>query len=109
LAQPISPFRCEAFPDRDQVVVVPSGELDMSTVGVVEQELRALRSAGFDSIVLDLSRLTFMDSTGLHLAVRWARAAEGDGFRFELEPGPRAVQRVFALAQLTDELPFRQS
>lgn len=109
LSQQLPQFRCEVRPDRERAVVAPSGELDMSTVGAVELELRALRSEGFDEIVLDLSGLTFMDSTGLHLAVRWAQAAQVDGFRFELEPGPRAVQRVFELAELTEELPFRSA
>jgi anti-sigma B factor antagonist len=108
LSQPGGPFTCEVRPERDRVVVVPRGELDMATVGAVEQELRRLREAGFSGILLDLSGLTFMDSSGLHLVMRWATEASQDGFGFELEPGPGNVQRVFDLAGLTDELPFRK-
>jgi anti-sigma B factor antagonist len=102
-------FHCEVTPERDQVVVRPRGELDMATVGQVEQELRHLRRSGFRTLVLDLGGLTFMDSTGLHLAMRWANDAAQDGFSFEIEPGPPPVMRVFALAEMTHGLPFRRS
>jgi anti-anti-sigma factor len=108
LSQEIEPFTCNVTPDRDRVVVAPRGELDMATVGLVEQELRRLYDTGFRSIVLDLSGLTFMDSSGLHLVLRWAAEASRDSFEFELEPGPRVVQRVFELTAVADELPFRK-
>ena len=109
LAQEAGPFRCEVSPERDGVVVRPRGELDMATIGAVEQELRQLRRAGFATIVLDLSGLTFMDSTGLHLVMRWSAESAQDGFKFEIEPGPPNVMRVFALAEMTHGLPIRES
>ena len=109
LSQHTGQFTCEVTPERDRVIVAPRGDLDMATVGVVERELRRLHEAGFRAILLDLRGLTFMDSSGLHLVMRWATEASQDGFAFELERGPRAVQRVFDLAALTDELPFRKS
>ena len=79
----------------------------MATVGAVEQELRRLHGSGFSKIILDLGDLTFMDSSGLHLVIRWAAEASKNGLEFELEPGPPVVQRIFELAAVTDELPFR--
>jgi anti-anti-sigma factor len=107
LSQHIEPFTCNVTPERDRVVVAPRGELDMATVGGVEQELRRLREAGFATVVLDLGGLSFMDSSGLHLVMRWTEEASQDGFVFELEPGPPAVQRIFELAAVTEALPFR--
>jgi anti-anti-sigma factor len=107
LSQRIGPFTCNVTPERDHVIVAPRGELDMATVGLVEQELRQLHEAGFRSIVLDLGGLTFMDSSGLHLVMRWADDASRNGFAFELEPGPPVVQRIFELAAVTELLPFR--
>jgi anti-sigma B factor antagonist len=109
LAQGVGPFSCEVIPRRDQVVIRPRGELDMATIGEVEQELRQLRRSGFRTLVLDLSGLTFMDSTGLHLVMRWTNESAQDGFAFEVEPGPPAVMRVFDLAEMTHGLPFRRS
>ena len=108
LAQNARAFSCEVMPERDQVIVRPHGELDMATVGEVEQELRNLRRSGFRTLVLDLGGLTFMDSTGLHLVMRWTNESAQDGFAFELEPGTPAVMRVFALAEMTHGLPFRR-
>jgi anti-anti-sigma factor len=107
LAQHIGPFTCNVIPKRDHVIVAPQGELDMATVGIVERELRQLHESGFKQIVLDLGGLSFMDSSGLHLVLRWTAEASRDGVVFELEPGPPAVQRIFELAAVTDELPFR--
>jgi anti-anti-sigma factor len=81
----------------------------MATIGAVEQELRQLRRAGFGTLVLDLSGLTFMDSTGLHLVMRWTTESAQDGFDFEIQPGPPAVMRVFELAEMTHGLPIRGS
>ena len=108
LAQHIELFTCNVTPERDHVIVTPRGDMDMATVGMVEAELRRLRDSGFDHIVLDLGGLTFMDSSGLHLLTRWANDASKDGFVFELEPGPPAVQRLFELTSMTDLLPFRK-
>jgi anti-sigma B factor antagonist len=107
LSQHIEPFSCEVRPEPDHVVVAPRGELDMATAGAVELELKRVREADFQAIVLDLGGLSFMDSSGLHLVMRWAEESSKDGFRFELEPGPPAVQRIFELAALNESLPWR--
>jgi anti-anti-sigma factor len=104
----IEPFTCNVTPERDHVIVAPRGELDMATVGAVDQELQRLYDAGFRKIVLDLGGLSFMDSSGLHLVMRWAAQASSNGFELELERGTRAVQRVFDLAAVSDALPFRK-
>jgi anti-anti-sigma factor len=108
LSQHIEPFSCQVTQDDDQMVIAPRGELDMATVGAVEQELRRLRGSGAPKIVLDLGGLTFMDSSGLHLVMRWVAEASRDGFAFELEPGPPVVQRIFELTAVNETLPWRK-
>ena len=108
MSRHVEPFSCEVRQESDHVVVVPRGELDMATVGAVEQELRRQLDSGCRKLVLDLGGLSFMDSTGLHLVARWSAEASRDGFAFQLEPGPPAVQRVFELAGMTEELPLRR-
>ena len=110
LAQSVgASFCCEVISEPDCVVVRPRGELDMATIGELEQELRRVRRSDFRSLVLDLSELTFMDSTGLHLVTRWKSEAAREGFAFEIVPGPPAVMRVFALVEMTHGLPFRHA
>ena len=107
MGQYIEPFSCDVTEEQDHVVVSPRGELDMATVGVVDDKLRRLHDSGVRVIVLDLGGLSFMDSTGLHLIIKWSSEASKDGFEFELEPGPPIVQRIFDLTSVTDQLSFR--
>jgi anti-anti-sigma factor len=108
LSQHIGPFTCLVSHEEDHAVVSPRGELDMATAGAVDQQLEQLRRTGVGKIVLDLGGLTFMDSSGLHLVVRWSNEASRDGFELELEPGPPAVQRIFDLTAIHDSLPWRR-
>jgi anti-anti-sigma factor len=100
------PFRCDVEPMRGWIRVRPHGELDLSSVDRLDGTLRELREAGFDQLELDLSALTFMDSTGLRLVLGWDGEARRDGMSLVLRPGPPAVQRVFELTGVADRLPF---
>jgi anti-anti-sigma factor len=99
-------FSVEVRRKEATAVVVPVGELDLATVDLVEQPLQELADAGVRRIVLDLRRLTFIDSTGLRLVLRWyARAGENE-IAFELVQGSSAIEHVFEVAGLLDRLPF---
>jgi anti-sigma B factor antagonist len=103
----LEPFRVEVHPERDSVRVVPVGELDIATVGEIDARLRELNRAGFRRFVLDLRRLTFIDSCGVRLVLTWHAAARQNGVDFLVLEGPPAVQRVFQVAGLLDQLSFR--
>jgi anti-anti-sigma factor len=59
-----------------------------------------------ECVVLDLSRLSFIDSTGVHAVTELHKRAEQQRARVVIVPGPRAVQRIFELVGLTEVLPF---
>ena len=99
-----APFRVDAHPERDAVRVVPVGELDLATAELLEKQLRELRSAGFQRVVLDLRELTFIDSSGIRIVVAEHRLAEQAGREFSLIPGPPAVQRALEVCGLLDLL-----
>jgi anti-anti-sigma factor len=99
-------FRVEVEPERDVARVCPIGELDLGTVDEVRTQLEDLHSSGFSRLILDLRRTTFLDSSGLHLAVETSSAAAADGFEFAIVPGPPEVQRAFELCGLNSRLPF---
>lgn len=64
----------------DFSVVEVSGELDVYTAPVLEESLGELIDARRINIVVDLSAVTFMDSTGLGLlikALKWTREHDG--------------------------------
>lgn len=78
------------------------GELDLAAAPVLERRLDALRSQT-QLIQLDLSKLEFIDSTGIHLLLRTVYAARDNGWRLEVESelAPQ-VERVLNLVHLTD-------
>lgn len=97
-------FSCEVVRNGGYDWVRPAGDLDLDTVHRVESALGALREEGSGNLVLDLRALTFMDSTGLRLVIRWHTAASEEGFRFAIVPGPEVVQRVFRLTGMDAHL-----
>jgi anti-sigma B factor antagonist len=91
--------------DRNGLVhVALVGELDLSTVAKVQEELRRVEAAAPATLVVDLSKLTFLDSTGLRCIVTADERARNEGRRIVIVRGPDAVQRVFAITRLEDRL-----
>jgi anti-anti-sigma factor len=87
-----------------QVTVSLKGELDLSSVGKVEEELARVEADGPAVLVLDLSQLSFLDSTGLRAVVTADERARTNGRRLVIVRGPDPVQRVFAITRLEDRL-----
>lgn len=83
-----------------------AGELDIATAGRIEEELERAEASGARSIVLDLSGLTFMDSTGVRLVLSANARSRADSNRLSIVRGPASVQRVFELSGVDSTLPF---
>ncbi len=80
------------------------GELDLVSTRALEDRLTRLR-AKRRPVRLDLSKLEFIDSTGLHLLIRAVADARTDEWRFQIEPDvSHPVRRLFALVRFD---PFR--
>jgi anti-sigma B factor antagonist len=91
--------------DRDGLVHVGLvGELDLSTVAKVQEELRRVEASAPPTLVLDLSKLTFLDSTGLRCIVTADERARDGGRRIVIVRGPDSVQRVFSITRLEERL-----
>lgn len=73
--------RRREMPDRPHAFeVTVSGDVDSATAAVLDAELDALIAADARLVVLDLSAVTFLDSSGLRSIVRAGAAlAERDG------------------------------
>jgi anti-anti-sigma factor len=98
-----APFRCDVARDGEVVRITLAGELDLATSAEVEP---VLRKTDAEQRLLDLSGLTFMDSSGLRLILSAHAAARRDGRSLAIVPGPPAVQRVFQICGVEDELRF---
>jgi anti-sigma B factor antagonist len=84
--------------------VVLTGELDLSTIDRLEQELARVEGDGPAVVALDLSRLTFLDSSGLRVIVGADQRARRENRRFVVVRGPDTVQRVFSITRLDEQL-----
>lgn len=79
----------------------------MASIEVVQDAMAELDHDPPARLVLDLSRLSFIDSSGLRLVVfLHARCEEEGSPALEIRPGPPAVQRVFELTGVIGRLPF---
>jgi anti-sigma B factor antagonist len=89
-----------------RTTIALAGEWDLAQRDAVRQAVRRSLAPQPDRLVLDLSRLSFIDTSGVQgtidLAARAARLKIG----LEIVPGPRAVQRLFEICQLAERLPF---
>jgi anti-anti-sigma factor len=83
-------------------VASPEGELDLSTVEEVD---RILQVANGDHMIIDLRRVSFVDSVTLSRFVRAARQHEAAGSRVILADARGPVRRVLSITQLDDVPP----
>lgn len=90
----------------DSHTLLPTGELDVATTPELERELRRIEASDARTIVLDLSALTFIDSTGIRLAVLADERAQANGKRLMLVRPAPDVFRVFEICGIADRLAF---
>jgi anti-sigma B factor antagonist len=85
-------------------VVRVHGELDIATAGQLERAVLRPREPG-DKVVLDLSDLRFMDSTGLRVLMRARSEAKAGRWDLYLRNVPANVQRLFSISGVHDAVP----
>jgi len=84
-----------------------SGELDLANSGTLERVLVGLELVGaVQSIQLDLRRLEFIDSSGIHCVIRAVRRSETDGRALTVTARPGPVLRAFEVCGLKRDLPL---
>ena len=100
----LEPFAVKVQRREDAATVQPRGELDVATVETLRAALGAVRSAG--RLVLDLRRLSFIDSTGLHLLVALHQRTQRDGCQLTILAPAAPIDRAIRLCGLDEWLPF---
>lgn len=78
------------------------GELDVGTAPVLGEHLTDRGAAGDRLVVLDLRRVTFVDSSGLGALVAALKGFLKVGTRFRLVFDQPILQRLFEITDLTD-------
>jgi anti-sigma B factor antagonist len=87
--------------------ILLAGELDLSTVGDLYAQFAELAREGVSHVALDLTELTFMDSSGLAVLIAEQKRVESlGGEMIVLSPGKR-IRRLFELTGLGAYLTIR--
>src|SRR2546423_11863989 len=74
-----------------------AGDFDLAAVPVVQKALAEAQSTAPGTVLLDLSLVSFMDSSGLHCILDAQDFADRVGIRLALVAGPSSVQRLFQI------------
>jgi anti-anti-sigma factor len=87
--------------DGDRATVALAGELDISSAPQVADELERL-AEGDDirAVVVDVSQLTFVDSTGLRVILAGRERLQAAGATLTLEGASGVVDRVLEMTGL---------
>jgi anti-sigma B factor antagonist len=86
--------------DDETVVVSVTGDLDLWSAPALEQRLRQCVEAGRCWIVVDLTRASFLDSSGLGALTASMRRVERRGGRLAVVRPDGQLRRVFELTGL---------
>ena len=100
------PLTIRSSRQEDEHVVALYGELDLGGVEVLQDEIRRVEQSDAGRIIVDLSGLDFMDSTGLRSMLQIHARSRTDGDRVVFLRGGPIVQRLFEITQTESRLPF---
>lgn len=98
------PFSVTVSTDGDRTTVALRGELDLSGVDRARQALEQAEEGDATLLVLDLSELDFIDSTGLEVMLRAGRRAHDAGRRLIVARPSRYVRRLLEMTAIDQTL-----
>jgi anti-sigma B factor antagonist len=81
-----------------------SGELDISSASSVESRLMELETREPARLILDLRRVSFIDSTGLSMIINADGRARKQGRRLTIVSGDGVPRRILRTVGLEDRL-----
>ena len=97
-------FRIAFEPDRECITLHVVGEIDIVTAGDMEDPLLDLLDRGFETVVLDLREVTFLDSSGLRVLINSQRYAQERGAHLSILVGTSRSRDVLELSGVIDHL-----
>ncbi len=95
-----SAFRVTVNNTGSAVVVLPSGEIDLNASPVLRQELKRVQTARPERLIVDLSGVPYMDSSGVATLVEAMQIARKNSTRLVLCGMQDKVRSIFEIARL---------
>lgn len=97
-------FNVQEVVGDDSVVLHLQGELDMATAADLRHALDRALIVDATGLVLDLTDLTFVDSTGISLLLSASRQAKDHDRTFALRHPSRMVRKILRLSGVARQL-----
>lgn len=85
------------------------GEIDLATVGALEEAISRVRSEESGHLVVDLTGSSFMDSTGLKALVNASRLFSEEERKFAIAVSAGPVSRLIDLSGLSSSIRIVES
>jgi len=79
-------------------IVTVIGELDVATRGPLEQQLEQVSADGVSGLIVDLRRVTFIDSGSIHALFKAGTGVDDSNRVLVIEPG--FVRRVLDIVEI---------
>jgi anti-anti-sigma factor len=99
-----SQFSVQTAAGEGQFTITLSGELDIATADELSAAVDSATLAADEQLVIDLSAVGFMDSTGLRVLIAANKRAEAAGFKLVIVTGDSPAKRVLELTRMDEYL-----
>lgn len=81
-------------------VITPEGEIDLHSSAIVKEQLEPVIAQKQPVVIVDLSGVSYMDSSGLALFIEAMQRVQAYGGKFALCSLREGVRHIFAIARL---------
>jgi anti-sigma B factor antagonist len=98
----------EIQPGQDHVIIAVAGEIDIATVAELRERLFEL-AEGNQSVIVDLSQVSFVDSIGLGALVGAAKRAAAHGGTLHVVGARPPVRQLFRVTGLDGQVLLARS
>jgi anti-anti-sigma factor len=99
-------FEVESERDGSHAQIAVAGELDLATSPQLDQKIGETLLDSVNQLTIDLSRLTFVDSSGLRLLIALHDRAREEGWRLSLVAPSEPARAIFQVSGADGHLPF---
>jgi len=97
-----------SFPAEGITLVALAGELEVVSVDEFSVRMADLDGGGRSHVVIDVSGVTFIDSSGINALIRSVRSVEARGGTAVVASPSAVAQRVFAITRLSQLVTVEQ-
>ena len=102
-------FSCSTAFSGTVAVITCSGEIDMASADALREELNEAVQSTATDVLVDLTNVTFMDSTGLGVLAKARMRAEERGCVIRLVGPIPHVAKVLHITQLDQVIPVHET